>query len=373
MRRFGTVLLCCCVMAITAMPPDSIRADQAAPVPAKYDKRIEQAVAKALTYLAKHQHAEGYWPSGMGKNTAVTSLSVMAFLGAGYTPGCGPYGTVIDKGIDFVMASQRSNGMLTGNSSHGPWYSHTISTLMLSEVSGMLDQKRQKQLDKVLPKALRLILTAQKIKKHPSNQGGWRYQPTSTDSDISCTGWALMSLRSARGNGVAVPNKAIDDAVKFILKCRSPAPESKNKSARPAGLRQAQSSRGVGFGYKPGGGPGLARTATAVLCLELCGKHHSAESLAGGDWILAHPVRSFGSSFFYYGLYYSAQAMFQLGGKYWRQYVPQMYEMMLKYQRADGSWPQGSSNEAKAGTCYSTAMGVLAISVSYRQLPIYQR
>jgi hypothetical protein len=360
MRRFSTVLLCFCAIAILIIPPGSIRADQAAPTLEKYDKPIEKAVAKALTYLAKKQHKEGYWPSGMGKNTAVTSLSVMAFLGAGYTPGCGPYGTVIDKGIDFVMTSQRPNGMLTGSSSHGPWYSHSISTLMLSEVSGMLDAKRQERLDKVLPKALKLLLTAQQIKKHPSHQGGWRYQATSRDSDISCTGWALMSLRSARGNGTAVPKKAIDDAVKFILRCRY-----KPKPGRPKG--------GTGFGYQPGGSPGLARTATAVLCLELCGKHHSAESLAGGDWLLAHPVRSYGSSFFYYGLYYCAQAMFQLGGKHWQQYAPQMYEMMLKHQRKDGSWPQASSNEARAGTCYSTAMGVLAISVSYRQLPIYQR
>ncbi|MDY7010678.1 MAG: prenyltransferase/squalene oxidase repeat-containing protein [Planctomycetota bacterium] len=360
MRRIGTLLLCCCVMAITVIPPESTSADQEAPVPAQYDKPIEQAVAKALDYLAKHQHAEGYWPSGIGKNTAVTSLSVMAFLGAGYTPGCGPYGAVINKGIDFVMASQRANGMLTGNSSHGPWYSHTISTLMLSEVSGMLDADRQKKLDDVLPKALRLILSAQKVKKHPSHQGGWRYQPTSKDSDISCTGWAMMSLRSARGNGAAVPAKVIDEAVKFVLRCRY-----KSETARPAG--------GAGFGYQPGGSPGAARTATAVLCLELCGKHHSDESLAGGDWILAHPVRNYGSSFFYYGLYYSAQAMFQLGGKHWRQYAPQMYAMMLKFQAKDGSWPQGSSNEAAAGTCYSTAMGVLALSVSYRQLPIYQR
>ena len=50
-----------------------------------------------------------------------------------------------------------------------------------------------------------------------------------------------------------------------------------------------------------------------------------------------------------------------------------MYEMMLKFQRKDGSWPQGSSGEAAPGPCYSTAMGVLAMAVTYRQLPIYQR
>lgn len=349
------------VMVIPANPVmDKLSADEAEDILAKYNERIEKAVDKALAYLAKKQTREGYWPSGMGKNTAVTSLAVMAFLAKGYTPGCGPYGEVINKGIDFVLSSQRSNGMLTGNSSHGPWYSHTISTLMLSEVSGMVDAKRQKRLDKVLAKALKLILTAQQIRKSSAYQGGWRYQPTSRDSDISCTGWALMSLRSARNNGAPIPKKAIDDAIGFVLRCRH-------------GKSLKRVKGGVGFGYTPGGNPGVARTGTAVLCLELCGRHRTIESITGGDWILAHPVRSFGSSFFYYGLYYTSQAMFQLGGEHWVRYAPGMYEMMLKYQRKDGSWPRGSSNEARAGACYSTAMGVLALTVSYRQLPIYQR
>ena len=47
--------------------------------------------------------------------------------------------------------------------------------------------------------------------------------------------------------------------------------------------------------------------------------------------------------------------------------------MMLKFQKKDGSWPPGGASEATAGACYATAMGVLAMTVSYRQLPIYQR
>jgi len=50
-----------------------------------------------------------------------------------------------------------------------------------------------------------------------------------------------------------------------------------------------------------------------------------------------------------------------------------MYDLLLKTQRKDGSWPEGSGNEQRAGRCYSTAMALLAMSVSYRQLPIYQR
>jgi hypothetical protein len=356
------LLVVCCVLAALPPAPPSAGADEAVAALAKYSKPIEESVNRALAYLAKQQHAEGYWPSRLGKNTAVTSLAVMAFLAKGYTPGTGPYGEVINKGIDFVLRAQKPNGLLFVTGSHGPMYSHTISTLMLSEVSGMVDAERQKLIDKGLPHAVRLILSAQKVKKSQPHQGGWRYQPTSRDADISCTGWALMSLRSARNNGAPIPKKAIDDAVAFVLNCRDVS----------GGAREP--GKGVGFCYQPGSSaPGLARTGTAVLCLELCGKHRCKEALGGGDWILAHPAKKYGASFFYYGLYYCAQAMFQLGGKYWERFAPHMYEMMLKFQRKDGSWPQGAANEASAGTCYSTAMGVLAIAVSYRQLPIYQR
>ena len=361
--------LCFAAVALALAPGRSARADEAVAALAKYNKPVEQAVDKALAYLAKRQHKEGYWPSGWGKNTGISSLAVMAFLAKGYTPGTGPYGAVMNKGIDFVLRCQKPNGLLAGGSSHGPFgYSHAISTLMLSEVSGMVERKRQEQIDKALPHAIRLILSAQKIKKHPRHKGGWRYQATSKDADISCTGWALMSLRSARNNGTPIPKQAIDDAVKFVLGCRDASARDKPKAGKK------QSSSGVGFCYQPGSRqPGLARTGTAVLSLELCGKHRCKEALQGGDWILAHPAKQYGANFFYYGLYYCSQGMFQLGGKHWERFAPHMYEMMLKFQRKDGSWPQGASNESKAGTCYATAMGVLAVTVSYRQLPIYQR
>jgi hypothetical protein len=232
-------------------------------------------------------------------------------------------------------------------------YSHTIATLMLSEVSGMVSGRaRQKALAAALAKALRLILSAQKVKKRPEHQGGWRYQHSSLDSDISCSGWALMSLRSARNNGAAVPKESIAEALKFVMNCRTPD---------------------GGFGYQGPVAPGAARTGTALLCLELCGRHGDKAAVGAGEWLLKRRPRQFGGSHFYYGLYYCAQGMFQLGGKYWQQWAATMYPMMLKHQLKDGSWPQGMGNEATAGPCFATAMAVLAMSVSYRQLPIYQR
>jgi len=410
------------VVVLAATPT---RADRASTALAKYDQPVNKAIDRALAYLAKHQQRDGAIHVNAQSTTAITSLSVMAFLAKGYTPGTGPYGEVINRGIDYVLASQQSNGLIVNpRQARGPMYSHCISTLLLSEVSGMVDPARQKLIDKALGRALLVILAAQGVAKSAMHRGGWRYQHTSRDSDISCTGWAIMSLRSARNNGSSVPKEAVDDGIEFVMRCRSPS---------------------GAFSYQPGGSPGTARTGTALLCLELCGHHRSQAALKAGDSILesigaaradragkeaqlekkaelqaqkiidaakrrvelaerrgeagrralelaqrqvelakrrAEQLKGrmqaarrrarmrFGGSHFYYGLYYCSQGMFQLGGEHWERFAAYLYEMMLKFQRDDGSWPEKGGG---TGPCYSTAMGVLAMSVSYRQLPIYQR
>ena len=341
------------LLALLAVGPPA-RADEESPALAKYHKPVDEAIDRALAYLAKHQDRDGsYYSPSMRRSTAITSLALMAFLAKGHTPGNAPYGDVLDRGIDFVVNAQQWNGMLVGETrSHGPMYSHCISTLMLCEISGMVDPDRQRKVDVALGKALRLILAAQKMPKPPHHKGGWRYQHNSNDSDISCTGWALMSLRAARNSGAAIPREAIDDALEFVMNCRQ---------------------RDGGFGYQPGGGSGMARTGTALLCLELCGRHRDRATLGAGDWILRNMQHGRDADFFYYGIYYTSQGMFQLGEEHWDKFGDTMYQLLLRMQRDDGSWPDGRGNEAQAGPCYSTSMAVLALTPAYRQLPIYQR
>lgn len=342
------------IAAMTLQSAPLLLADETTPALAQQEDKVDKALDKALAFLAKQQQPDGsFTPPGVSDSVAVASLSIMAFLAKGHTPGAGQYGGVINKGIDYVLTTQKPGGTLIGTpNENGPMYGHSISTLMLSEVSGMVDATRQKKIDKVLPAALKTIIAAQQVKKDPSMQGGWRYQPGSNDSDISCTGWSLMALRSARNGGSMVPKECIDLAVGFITRCRMPD---------------------GGFAYQPGGGSGLARTGTGLLCLELCGKHGDANCEAAADWILKNLPDNVGGGFFYYSLYYCSQGMFQIGGKHWETWATFMYQFMLKAQQPDGSWPQGGSNESQVGTSYSTAMGVLAMSVSCRQLPIYQR
>ncbi|HBC88409.1 MAG TPA: prenyltransferase [Lentisphaeria bacterium] len=319
----------------------------------QYQKSFDDSVDRALAYLAKSQLPDGSFPGGMAKNTAITSLCVMAYLARGYSPGLAPYGETIDRGIDFVLASQSPDGSLIGHGG-GQMYSHNISTLMLSEVSGMLNPERQKKVDAALGKALRIILDAQRVQKQDAHRGGWRYERNSNDSDLSHSGWALMALRSARNNGAPVPKEAIEDAVRFIMKCRA---------------------QDGGFAYQPGGGATIAQTGVALLCLELCSRHREDATIKAGEYISSkYDVnKTHEIPFFYYAHYYFAQGMFQLGDDQWEKFAPKIYGTLLKLQKEDGSWPPIGQHETQPGPCYATAMAVLALSVTYHQLPIYQR
>ena len=347
--RTGRSALRIAAAIVIVAAPVAAPADTASPKLAQYRKPVDEAVDRALDWLAKAQTGEGYFPGTHGRTTAVVALCGMAFLSKGYTPGHGPHGETLNRCIDYVLATQRPEGTLYGRPGRGGMYSHCISTLLLSEVSGMVDPERQKKIDQALPKALKVILAAQQVKKQRDYQGGWRYKPTSRDSDISVSGWALMALRSARLNGAPVPKQAIDDAVKFIMRCRM---------------------ADGGFAYRPRTGSGVARTGVALLCLELSGHHGKKIATQAGDYILKsfRRGRFLARSHFHYALYYCSQGMFQLGDKYWEQFAEAMFKEMLKTQQADGSW-RGRSG----GPAYATAMTVLAMTVTYRQLPIYQR
>ena len=320
------------------------------------DQRVDRATDKALEWLERTQLPDGSWPAGeYRKNAAVTSLALMAFMAKGHVPGEGRYGKVIEKGIDYVLSlADAKTGYIveTRTGSNGGMYCHGTSTLMLAEAVGMTTGEREKKIREVLERAVKLILKAQALQRQNARQqGGWRYGPDSRDSDLSVTGWQLMSLRAAKNAGADVPVEAINDGVAFVKRC---------------------ASGGGGFGYQPGGGPNLARTGTGILSLEICGQHNTPEAIAAADWLMKNPPR-WPDEFFYYGVYYCAQGMFQMGDKYWEYYRPRLEALLLGLQREDSSWPAPQGSEARAGQTYSTAMAVLALSVKYHYLPIYQR
>lgn len=326
------------------------RADQDENVPPK----VRDAVDKALSWLKDNQKPDGSWQAGGGSTTAVPSLAVMAFLARGHVPGQGPYGDILNKTIDFVLDSQQDNGLLSkAQGGNAVMYEHGISTVMLSETFGMVDDARRTRIERALAKSVKLILDAQAApKSQPIYQGGWRYQTLSADSDLSCTGWQLMGLRGAANCGAAVPKSALEAGREYV-----------RRSAVPTG----------GFSYQPGGAPNQARTGTGILAMELLGQHNSPEAKAAGDWLISNPPDNPNMEFYYYAVYYNAQALNQLGDKYWATLYPKLVDVLLAKQQPDGTFAGGSGQEQDAGAAYESSMACLALCVPYRYLPLYQK
>jgi hypothetical protein len=317
------------------------------------DTPMDRAVDRALTFLQNAQDKnDGSWRAGLTRNPAVTSLAVMAYLSAGHVPGEGKYGDTIVNGVKWVMAQQRANGVIATDSGH-EMYHHGIATLMLAEVAGMIEGELGKEIRPRLERAVAVILKAQRTEEN-SAQGGWRYTVAHFGgSDISVTGWQIMALRAAKNLGCDVPAERIALAVQYIQRCQDPATG--------------------GFCYMPDHGVTIPCTGTSILALEICGKdlHRSPVLLRAGAYLLRNPPR-WGDAHFFYSIYYGSQATFQLGDNYWNYYRPILHQVLLQNQRKNGSW-EGASYDGAYGSSYCTAMAVLALTVEYRFLPIYQR
>ncbi len=319
------------------------------PIFTEWKSRVDPAIEVGLEYLARAQKGDGSFPANFGDSTGIPALVGMAFLSKGHLPTSARHGQTINRCIDYVLKAQKDNGLIEkGHAGSGPMYAHNIATLFLSEVSGQVDPSRQEKIDEVLPGALKLILEAQAVPKNDRHQGGWRYHPGSEDSDTSCSGWALMALRSAKLNGAAVPDSSIDAAVGY--------------------LKRHQDKEKGSFGYQDTSRNAKTLTGMGLLCLELSGMHNSPESLRAADYVMSSFRQLPGAGHEFYGMYYNSQGMFQLGGRYWAEYANWMYDHYLSQQKSDGSW-----DTREAGPVYGTAITVLAFTVPYRQLPIYQR
>lgn len=326
--------------------------------PAVSKEKLDQSIDNALRAMQRTQEKDGSWSATNArvKNPAITALCVMAFLSAGHVPGEGRYGDTVKNGIDVVLKAQHPNGLIATEGGH-EMYHHGICTLMLAEVAGMADEKQGAEIRKALEKAVNIILEAQRTTDPRSpHYGGWRYRVKTLDSDLSVTGWQIMALRASKNLGCDVPAERIELAVDYIKRCQDPTTH--------------------GFRYFPNSRLTLPCTGTGILALEICGKHqhHSPEARQAGSYLVQEKnLPRWASEHFFYGIYYSSQAAFQLGDNYWAVFRPQMHKVLLDNQGGAGAWIGGDAGSRAYGPNYCTAMGVLALTVEYRYLPIYQR
>lgn len=298
-----------------------------------------KAITHGLEYLSKSQNKDGSW-GGNEHPTADTSTAMLAFMLQGHVPALGPYGALMEKGIDYLLAKgEAQQGYLGTPSNHAGMYEHGLGILALSEAWG---QSKNPKIRDTLRRAVDVTLRSQ------NDAGGWRYSPQPTDADLSMTVMQLVALNSARESGISVPDTTMQRATKYVLDC--------------------QDAETGGFAYTPKQQPGLARTGAGVMSLIMCGQRDHPAVRRGLLYMRSYPDSKFSNiARFYYTHYYCTLSMYQLGEEEFRSWYPRVASTLLRTQKSDGSW------SGEVDPAWDTSMAILILGVPYRFLPIYQR
>jgi prenyltransferase beta subunit len=304
----------------------------------------DRAIESGLAWLAKQQNPDGSYGSAAYRgNIAVTSLAGLAFMANGSSPGRGPYGTQIDKALQYVLDNTSNAGFIAvpNAGTHGPMYSHGFGTLFLAEAYGMSNKA---EIREKLTNAVRLIIDTQ------NPEGGWRYQPVPRDADLSVTICQINALRAARNAGLYVPKETVDACIRYV--------------------KQSQNSDG-GFRYMiQGGASAFPRSAAGVVALYSASVYDADEIKKGVDYLKQFmPEIKFGQrySHYYYGHYYAAQAMWIRGGEDWNTWYPAIRDELVRRQLPAGFWQDSICPE------YGTSMALIILQMPNNFLPIFQR
>jgi hypothetical protein len=310
-RQFTSALLG--LILLVAGPASA--ADKTDPI----SPQVKQCVDRAVAWLLRQQKPSGYFseqneqkvkPGEMpAHSAAMTSLALMGLASVGHVPSDpSPEGQAAARALKYVVDNvvPDEHGYL-GRSDRSRMYGHGIITLMLTEMLGMsVDKDTDEKVHKLCKDGVKLILYAQRIKKNDSNKGGWRYEPQSSDADISVSVWQLMSLRAAKNAGLDVPAEAVADAVAYIKRSYR---SDRDAQGRPTNLAAA-------FSYEPyGGRQTFSTTAAGLLSLMVCGQYDAPEVVGSANFLMKSPPE-LGEPWFYYGNYYYAQGMYQRGGDF---------------------------------------------------------
>ncbi|WP_236621423.1 hypothetical protein [Rhodopirellula sallentina] len=325
---------------------------------------VDRAVQRGVDSLLRFQNEDGSI-TDRRHATAMTSLAIMALASVGVVSGeDSPRGRAMERAIEYVLHPRNQTDGYFGRRDGSRMYGHGIATLMLTEVLGMGSSIAQNgRIHDALDPAIKLILKSQTVNKPKSLQGGWRYTPDARDSDLSVSVWQVMALRSAKNDGLDVPSDAIDRAVAYLVNSYTTPLDDRGIPEEPVG----------GFAYTPGTRrPSFSMTAAGLLAMQTCGRYESPLVSGAAKWLLEHPPKT-QDRFFFYGMYYYAQGMHQVGGEAAETANRLTTELLLRLQSRAGHWLNAEGEEHNIGIVYATTLAVLSLSVRYHYLPIYQR
>ncbi len=322
--------------------------------------KTEEAVARALDWLARHQHPDGRWSSrgfddGCGScdgparyefDVATTGLALLCFLGADHGPTNekSEHAERVRRAVAWLAAQQKDDGDLRGG---GTMYTHGIATIALCEAYAV---SQDASLKGPIARAAAFI-----VKGRNTRDGGWRYEP-GQEGDTSVLGWQVMALESARRCGVEIDPAVIDGARAWLDGVSTPAARGR-------------------YAYQRGMPPTMSMTAEGMFVQQLLGLGREDARMRESAAFLLREPPEWQRDANTYGWYYATLALYQHGGQEWKSWNGALVRELLAAQRRDGaaagSWDPADQWSDIGGRVYQTALCTLSLEVYYRYLPMY--
>jgi hypothetical protein len=315
------------------------------------------AIDKAVAYLTKETPATA-------QGNEVDSVSGLALGALAGGDDVKARADVIEGFVAFFESKLvEQNGTWKGKpvySWSGALYEHAVITLGLAEAAATGSAHAKA----LLPKAVEFLLAAQlgparceawgPVAADSPEVGAWRYATTSTDGDISVTGWCAIALTAAAASGVEVPGtrEALAGAVDFVKRLGAEG----------------------GFCYTTGASPGgNVHEGIGALVFLLNGEEGRSLDVAEDDLdahLSAWSQIDSGSTYPLYYAYYATRADYLRGGYSWNAWRTTMIQQLLKNQDAQGTW-HGFGSETELGGRYAAALGAMILRLSIEQVPAY--
>ncbi len=366
----GKPVMCATLIAAILLPSVMARAEGQWEITAA----SQEAAKRGLEWLHKNQGKEGNWDS---KDLGLVSVGALAYLSAGHTPDTGKYREDVRKALDYVLLNAKPSGLLNITGSRRDMYNHGLATFVLTQAYGTTNDKR---VGRTLRKAVKVIINAQ------CKDGGWDYIAKRQDRghDLSLAVMQAKALRGAMDIGIHIPRQNINRAIESVQGYYRPSGNTPDREAERHGWRHQQARFPGRFTYSGGGGGTTAMAAAGAVCLQEYGKYDDFRifrSIQGvlddiGNRMKVVPGKV---PFDAYTMYYVSQALYQVGGKPWRDGYPLIRDALVKTQvrgtGADagyGSW-EGGRVGGKAGQLWGTSVAVFALNIPNRYLPILQQ
>ncbi len=327
------------------------RASQKEVLPKHITPETLRSVVKGLDYLSAKQADDGSWIMGGGEGypVAMTALAGTAMLAHGNSPTRGKYAKNVQGAVEYIVRCATPTGLLTGPSqdSGQPMHGHGFALMFLACVYGMITKESLRQkVQAAVRKAVTLTSQGQSL------QGGWTYIPGAGDEG-SVTVTQVQALRAAHNAGFLVPKAVIEEAVRYLERCRTP-------------------EGGIQYSLLAGGGPRLPISAAAVATLYNAGQFDStiATDCLKYVWDKFRATEGWdkGDGHSFYAHLYAAQGFYMAGDQYWDAYFPATRDQLLSMQGPEGAWHGDGIGEV-----YGTSIATIILQLPYKYLPIFQR